>query len=241
MRFWLSIIFLTCGAGFAPALATPYPDSLSFPDSMHVAAFPHLNVRNADRSLVVGNLPDRTAIVSTRLARTGVRETIRGLAGEWLALDDTLRVFDAYLWMADPPWLERIEYGDSQFAWEGEPLQEYGRRVAGSRHIPVFRTINEDYGGPGGDIYELEVIATTGAALNLFRRLLICAYDPVRMPSPYEDQRERFQAVLRDNWDGKGEPLWFSWGTEGGGFTLSLRPNEAAHGGYILSFSSGTC
>jgi hypothetical protein len=235
MRFWLSIIMLTCGAASAPA------QELGFPDSLQVAAFPHLNVRNADRSAIVGTLPDGTTIASERLSRTGVRETIQGLAGEWLALDDSLRVFDAYLWIADPPWLERIEYDESQVAWEGEPLLDYGRRVVGSPEIPVFRTINEDYGGPGGDTYELEVIATKGAALNLFRRMLICVYDPERMPSPYEDQRERFKQTLRETWADDGEPLWFSWGSEGGGFSLSIRRNDAVHGGYILSYSMGTC
>lgn len=233
MRFWLSIILLTYGAGLAPAQ--------SFPDSLHVAAFPHLNVRSADRSAIVGTLPDGRAIASERLARTGEQETIQGLAGEWLALDDTLRVFDAYLWIADPPRLDRIEYGEpQQFAWEGEPLLDYGRRVVGSPDIPVFRTINEDYGGPGGDTYELEVIASAGAALNIFRRLLICAYDPDRMPSPYADMRESFDRALRIAWNGE-EPLSFSWGSEGGGFSLIIRPNDAAKEGYILSFSMGTC
>ena len=235
--FWLwgSVVLssLSCWAALIP-------NGSGFPDSLHVAAHPHLNLRNADRTAILGMLEDGTAIASTRLARTGRKDTIGGLTGEWLALDDTLRIFDAYLWVVDPPAIELLECADGRFLWTGESVEAYGRRVVGSPQTPVFRTISEDYGGPSGDAFELEVLASPGAALNIFRRFLLSTFEAQPRRRLDEDQRNLHDRIFEGTWDGV-QMLDFHWSSEGGGCTLSLRPIPTTEGGYILSFSSATC
>ena len=142
--FWLwgSVVLssLSCWAALIP-------NGSGFPDSLHVAAHPHLNLRNADRTAILGMLEDGTAIASTRLARTGRKDTIGGLTGEWLALDDTLRIFDAYLWVVDPPAIELLECADGRFLWTGESVEAYGRRLDEDQRIQHDRIFEGTWDG----------------------------------------------------------------------------------------------
>lgn len=210
------------------------------PDSMHVLAVPHLNVRSLSTGQIQFRLPYGEAIASNRLRSSGEWETISGLRGQWLLLDDTLKVFDAYLWCTDPPRREEEEVNGS-WVLACETLSEYASRVVDGMHVLRSVETHENYGGPGGDKYGMDVRATSGQALQFFRRMLtdyFASVSPSRVWEP--EQQGQLDRILKSAWDGS-EPLSFSWGSEGGGFTFLIRPSELGEGAYYIAYSMGTC
>lgn len=207
-----------------------------WPDSLHVAAVPFLNVRSADLGQIHNELPDGTPIATHRLAHTGRRDTISGLPGEWLALDDTLRIFDAYLWPADPPRREEYE-NEAGPVVVGEWWGDYILRVVDGLHVARAYSVHEDYGGPSGESYGADIFCTSGQALNLFRRLLRARF---QFPLNQEDERQQLERILNGSWDGE-EPLALSWGSEGGGSTLVLKRSDRVDGAFCIEHSMGTC
>lgn len=222
---------------FACSLAAAWGPQEGWPDSLHVNALPHLNVRHAASGQIAYQLPDGTAIASHRLAHTARLDTINGLSGEWLTLDDTLTVFDAYLWVADPPRVEELEHGSYV---ELEAMQSYGARVVDGLHVARFYSLYEDYGGPSGEAFGLEVHCTPGQALQCFRRFLRAQFIHEGRLEEQPELAAHLASLLGDPWDG-AEPLAFSWGGEGGGFSWVLKLVDADRGVYGIEFSMGSC
>ena len=226
-------LFISCLLHLASPFSSerssrPVPVPVPIPvDSVHVAALPYLNVRSADRSRIVGELGDGEAIAAGRLGATGERAVVGGLEGEWLALDDSLRVFDAFLWVADPP-------------RESEDFMDYGLRVVDGMDVVRFYSCNEDYGGPSGFHYGIDVRCTKGQALNFFRRMLRGMYAEELLRWAEEDSREQWWRIMEKGWDGE-EALWFGWGSEGGGHSFMLRESDVTPGAYCSELSGGTC
>ena len=204
-----------------------------WPDSMHVAAVPFLNVRSVDLGQIHHELPDGTPIASHRLAHTGRRDTINGLAGEWLALDDTLRLFDAYLWPSDPPQRIEVETADGPVITD-EWFGDYILRVVDGLHIARAYEHHEDFGGPSAETFGIDVFCTPGQALNLFRRLLRSGF------VSQDDARAQLDLILAEGWDGV-DPLVFSWGGEGGGFSLVLKASGRTDGAWCIEYAIATC
>lgn len=210
-----------------------------WPDSLHVNALPHLNVRYAASGQIAFQLPDGTAIASHRLAHTARFATINGLSGEWLTLDDTLTVFDAYLWVADPPRVEALESEYGPYT-ELEGMQSYGARVVDGLHLPRFYTLYQDFGGPSGEAFGLEAYCTPGQALQCFRRILRTQFIHEGRLEQQPELAAHLESLLADPWDGV-EPLSIIWGGEGGGFSWTLKLVDAERGVYSIEFSMGTC
>lgn len=198
-----------------------------WPEVVVVAALPELNVRSWDLGQIRKQLPDGTPISRERLAHTHQFATLNGLSGEWLALDDTLRIFDAYLSVVDPPACAT----DSTCEWLGE----YSQRVVDGDFAPRAFAHHENAGGPSEDTYGLEVRCTAGQALNLFRRLVgnhIASSGP--LPAEAEASWRRIAA---GPWDGS-TPLVFSWPSEGGSTTFALRPTAS---GFLFEYAVASC
>lgn len=215
-------LFLTCDS---------MGQDWGMPDSLYVAACPHLNIRSSDLTQVVDQLGYGEGIPRHRLQTTGIQGEFQGLSGEWWALDDSLRAFDGYFWPIPPP------RGDS---CASELLQDYGLREVDGLWMLRFFEIHEDFGGPSGETFGFEIRVTRGQALNMFRLMLRHHFPLQLMDSPGALLQERWMEIMRAPWTGR-DPLWFSWGGEGGSWTFTLRQSDGQPNTFIFEFTGGTC
>ncbi len=202
-----------------------------FSEDYYVVAMPFLNVRSMDLKSIEGKLEDGTKLSSERLKRTGQFATVSGLDGEWLALDDSLRIFDAYLWVAPPP--EVDEYGYV------ETVERYGERVVDGARIPRYYSHYESIGGPFNEGFGFHARCTSSQALRILRRFML-GYLPHAEADLFPSEMEAFRSIMKMEWNGV-EPIHFSWGLEGGGVHLQLQQSEEEQGVYVLEWSMSSC
>ena len=262
---WLWPLLASDGTSAGTSAGTGAGTSADLPASpttQYVQAFPRLNIRSfdADRRILEAVGYGEALEV---LESTGRRDTVNGLPGEWVHVlwraDGQVhaegQVFDAYLWPVAVPLVEDQEEGAAHMLG-AEWFAEYGERVVDGVHARVFGHNYENYGGPSGDRYYLEVECTQGQAMQMLRTWVHLGWDhwhahtvewleanaDVRPNYELQDMAarlEQWDRIMLGTWTAEqGAPWTFTMSSEGGSQSWTL---ERAQSYFVLSFTTGSC
>ena len=228
----------------------------------YVLAYPRLNIRSLDADRRILETVEYGEALEL-LARTGRRDTVNGLPGEWVqvrwVVDGRVhvegQVFDAYLWPVEVPLVEQPEAGVAHMLG-AEWFAEYGERVVDAGSIRLFGHTYENYGGPSGDRYYLEVECTQGQAMQMLRTWVHLGWDVWHASTAewlgiHADTRPTYEVeemaarlaqwdrIMHGSWtEEDGAPWTFTMSSEGGSQSWTLERKESY---FVLSYTTGSC
>lgn len=260
---WLWLWPVLAGAGMGVSAGGRAAAELSSPPTTHyVQAFPRLNIRSLDADRRILEAVGYGEALEV-LEPTGQRDTVNGLPGTWVhvlwRVDGQVhvegQVFDAYLWPLEVPLVEDQEEGAAHMLG-AEWFADYGERIVDGVHARVYGHNYENYGGPSGDRYYLEVECTQGQAMQMFRTWVHLGWDlwhartvewweanaDVRPTYEVEEMAarlEQWNRIMHGTWtEEDGAPWTFTMSSEGGSQSWTLERKESY---FVLSYTTGSC